>query len=296
MTKISVKKKNVIVTGANQGLGYAIAKKFLSEGANVAILARNEEKLESSSIELNQLKHKNSKLLSFVCDISNTEECDKVFFKIVNVFNSLDIIINNAGVFGPMGKLEDIPWSEFVENININLLGTIYMCRLAIPIMKKNKSGKIINISGGGAAKPFPALAYYAAGKAGLVRFSEELADDLKENKIDVNVVAPGPLNTRFVDLAIEAGIEKLGKSLYETILKIRENGGSLDLVAELCLYLSSDITNGLTGKFISARYDNWQNFHEIKNYIMTNEYYTMRRIDEFNVNKFSKMVRLKDL
>ena len=296
MSKIYLKNKNVIITGANQGLGYVIAKKFLIEGANVAILARNKQKLESSFLELMKFKNKNNKLLSFACDISNKVECDDFFLKILNVFTSLDVMVNNAGVFGPMGKLEDVPWEAFVENISINLLGSIYMCRLAIPIMKKNNSGKIINISGGGAAKPFPALACYAAGKAGLVRFSEELAEDLKEYNIDVNVVAPGPLNTRFVDLALEAGVEKLGKSLYETILNIKKTGGSLELVAELCAYLSTNLTDGLTGKFISARYDDWKKFHEIKEYIMTNEYYTMRRIDEFNIQKFSNMINLKDL
>ena len=283
-------RKSVLVTGGSEGLGFVIAAKYLKEGYDVVFIARNKKNLEKSFKILSKYKMDDQKLIADQCDISKPNDCKKIFSKIKSELKNLDVLINNAGVFGPIGHLTKLSWNKFVNNININLLGTIYMCKLAIPLLSKIQNGNIINISGGGAAKPFPPLVCYATGKAGLARFTEELAEDLKKNHIDVNMIAPGPLNTRFVDVALKYGKENLGDELYETILKIKETGGSLERVAELCFYISSKKCQGITGKFISARYDDWQNLHQRKKEIMKSEVYTMRRIDSFNVKKFSKL------
>lgn len=282
--------KSALITGGSQGLGLVIASKFIKKGFDVIIVARKKNSLDKAFKFLLKIKKENQRLIKFQADISKPKDCEKIFNSIKLNLKKIDVLVNNAGVFGPMGELTKLPWDEFLDNISINLLGTIYMCKLAIPYLKKIKNGNIINISGGGAATPFPPLACYATGKAGLTRFTEELAEGLKEFNIDVNMIAPGPLNTRFVEIALKYGKENLGEKLYNTILEIKKTGGSLERVAELCFYITSDECNGISGKFISARYDDWENLHLKKKEIMQSEVYTMRRIDAFNIKKFSKL------
>jgi len=194
----------------------------------------------------------------------------------------IDILINNASVFGPMGRLVDMPWDDWVTAITTNLLGTVYACRVAIPHLRRSDRGKIINISGGGAVRALPSLSAYAASKAAVVRFTETLAEELRQDGIDVNSVAPGPLNTRFVDLAIAAGPNRLGDALYAEIMRIRESGGTpFELAADLCVYLASRQSDRVTGNLISARYDSWSTLHERIEELDSSNVYKLRRIDE---------------
>jgi 3-oxoacyl-[acyl-carrier protein] reductase len=104
---------------------------------------------------------------------------------------------------------------------------------------------------------------------------------------IDVNSVAPGPLNTRFVDQAIAAGPERLGQALHEAIMDIRESGGTpFELGANVCAYLASRQSDGVTGKLISARYDDWAHLHEHISELNSTNTYTMRRIDPSTVKR----------
>jgi NAD(P)-dependent dehydrogenase (short-subunit alcohol dehydrogenase family) len=146
--------------------------------------------------------------------------------------------------------------------------------------MKKNRSGKIIFISGGGATKPLPNLSAYAVSKAGVVRFAETLAEEVKDFNIEVNSVAPGALNTRLLDEILTAGPEKVGHTFYEQSLKQQANGGTpLDVGASLCVFLASDKSKGITGKLISAVWDPWQKLPEYLHDIQQSDIYTLRRI-----------------
>ena len=118
----------------------------------------------------------------------------RLFAAAANAFGKLDIVVNNAGVYGPMGSIETIDWDEWVQAIAINLNGLVYCCRKAVEAFKPQRYGKIINLSGGGATNPLPGISAYAASKAAVVRFTETLALEVKEFGIDVNAVAPGAL------------------------------------------------------------------------------------------------------
>ena len=112
-------------------------------------------------------------------------------------------------------------------------------------------------------------------------------AEELRQFHIDANVVAPGPLNTRFVDQAIAAGAERLGQPLYDTIMNIREGGGTpFEIGANLCAYLASPRSDGVTGKFISARHDDWETLHQRVPELDSTDIYTMRRIDPATIKK----------
>jgi NAD(P)-dependent dehydrogenase (short-subunit alcohol dehydrogenase family) len=146
--------------------------------------------------------------------------------------------------------------------------------------MKKKGSGKIINLSGGGATNPLPRLSAYAASKAAVVRLTETLAEELREHSIMVNAIAPGALNTRLLDEVLEAGPELVGSEFYEKALKQRETGGApIEKGVALCVYLASSASDGITGKLISALWDPWENLGELRSELEKSDIYTLRRI-----------------
>src|SRR6185295_16249153 len=139
----------------------------------------------------------------------------------------ITILVNNAGVCGPMRRVEDSDWDAWVRAIEVNLFGTALMSRAVIPLMRARGYGKIINLSGGGATAPLPRFSAYAASKAAVVRLTETLAEELRDARIDVNAIAPGALNTRLLDEVLAAGPDKVGSSFYERSVKQRDEGGA---------------------------------------------------------------------
>src|SRR5258708_36804608 len=135
-----------------------------------------------------------------------------------------------------MGNIEDGGWREWGDAIGINLVGIVYVSRGAMPLFRGQRYVKIINIFGGGAANPMPAITAYAASKAGVVRFTESLALECRNDHIDVNAIAPGALVTRMMDQLLEAGPEKVGQPFFDRMKKIAQEGGTpLDVGAALC-------------------------------------------------------------
>jgi 3-oxoacyl-[acyl-carrier protein] reductase len=286
---------SALITGASEGLGSVIAYRFVADGASVALTARTSETLETVRQSLLPMCVPGQTILAIPCDVSNPEEVDRLIATVVSTLSGLDTVINNASVFGPIGSLDEIPWQGWIDTFNTNLHGTVYTCRGAIPHLKRSRRGKIINISGGGAAQALPSLCAYAASKAAVLRFTEELAEELRPFHIDVNAVAPGPLNTRFVDHAISAGPERLGARLYKEIMEIRKNGGTpFSLGANLCAYLASSVGDGITGKLISARYDDWATLREQLSEFDAPDLYTMRRIDPYTIKRNSSAIAPK--
>ena len=170
-------------------------------------------------------------------------------------------------------------WDEWRNAIEVNLLGTVYTCRRAVPEFRKRGYGKIVNLSGGGATSPMPRLSAYAASKAAVVRFTETLAGEVKDASIDVNALAPGALNTAMLDEILAAGPEKVG-DYYQRALKQKESGGaSVERAADLCVHLLSAETDGITGKLISAVWDPWHRLAEFRQPLAASDVYTLRRI-----------------
>ena len=284
-----LKGKNAIITGSNQGFGKEIARKFLEEGANVLICGRTYSKLEETYIELNKLTFfKNQKLYATTLDISDSEDIKAFHDYSVNLFkNKLYILVNNAGIYGIKGLVDIKDFEAWKETIDINLMGTVNMCMTFLPELKESH-GKIINIAGGGALSPRTHFSAYATSKTGVVRFSECLAEELREFKVDVNCISPGALNTRIIYEAVAEGEEKVGKEYYEKALKQIENGGdSLKNAAELCAFLASSQCDGITGHTISARWDEWKSLPEHKQELNKSDIYTLRRILPSDINPY---------
>lgn len=272
--------RSAIISGANQGLGFEIAKHFVQEGANVMICARSLEPLLNAQQELKKFAVGNAKVLAQTADVSSLEDMNALVATTLAEFGKLDILVANAGIYGTKGPIEEIDWEEWSRAIDINLKGTVLQCRAVIPHFKKNRYGKIIILSGGGATKPMPNLSAYAASKAGVVRFAETLAEEVQDFNIDVNTVAPGALNTRLLDELLEAGPEKVGQAFYDQSLKQKNSGGTpLDVGAKLCSFLAAAESDGITGRLISAVWDPWKKIPEFLDELKKSDIYTLRRI-----------------
>lgn len=274
---MKLKGQCAVISGASEGLGKVIAEIYLKEGANVMICARNQEKLFKTQAELLALNL--GKVEAQVCDVANMHDVEKLMNTAYEKFGRLDILVANAGIYGPKGPIEETDFEEWSYAIDVNLKGVFAQCRAIVPYFKKQRAGKLIVLSGGGATKPMPFLSSYAASKAAVVRFAETLAGEVAEFNIDVNCVAPGALNTRLLDEVLLAGPEKVGQAFYDQAIKQRDSGGSdLAIGANLCVYLGSSESNGITGKLISAVWDPWKDFEKYKEDLKS-DIYTLRRI-----------------
>jgi NAD(P)-dependent dehydrogenase (short-subunit alcohol dehydrogenase family) len=284
---MKLKGKCAIISGASQGLGFAIAKAFVKEGADVMLCARNAESLYQAQQELNKLAGNRSKVLAKPTDISKLGQVESLVAATLSETGKVDTLIANAGIYGTKGPIEAVDWNAWSEAIDINLKGTVMQCRAVLPHFKKQRCGKIIILSGGGATKPMPYLSAYAASKAAVVRFAETLAEEVRAFNIDVNTIAPGALNTRLLDELLEAGPDKIGQSFYEQSLKQQKEGGtSLSYGASLCTFLASTESNGITGKLISAIWDPWKDLPDHLDELNNSDIYTLRRIVPKDRNK----------
>jgi len=269
-----------VVTGASQGLGRGIAEEFVKEGAHVVICARNGALLETVRSRLEGLANSGQRVLAYAGDVSSPEQMQELFRRTEQEIGLVDVLVNNAGVYGPKGPSESVDLEEWRRALEINLFGTFIPTRFAVAQMKKKGSGKIINLSGGGATNPLPRFSAYAASKAAVVRLTETLAEELRVFSIAVNAIAPGALNTRLLDEVLEAGPELVGSAFYQKALNQRETGGApIEKGIALCVYLASAASDGITGKLISALWDPWEKLHDFRAELEGNDIYTLRRI-----------------
>jgi NAD(P)-dependent dehydrogenase (short-subunit alcohol dehydrogenase family) len=271
--------KGIIITGANRGLGKEIARACVSEGAHVLLCARDGALLEQTRGELSRLAVGGQRILEQAADVSKPEEVRQVISRAENDLPRIDGLVNNAAVLGPTDLVEKTEWGEWVRTIEINLLGTVLLCRAVVPVFRRQGYGKIVNLSGGGATAPRPRFSAYAASKAAVVRFTETLAQETGGTGIDVNAVAPGALNTRLLDEVVAAGPEKAG-SEYERAMKQKQEGGeSLERAAELCVFLLSSASDRISGKLVSAVWDPWPTLADRRLELNQTDIYTLRRI-----------------
>lgn len=269
-----------IITGASQGLGFEIAKQFVQEGAHVMLCARTAESLSNAQEKLLKIANSRTKVLAQTADVSSLEQMNALVATTLLELGKIDILVANAGIYGTKGPIDEIDWDEWSNAIDINLKGTVLQCRAVLTHFKQMRYGKIIILSGGGATKPMPNLSAYAASKAGVVRFAETLAEEVKEFNIDVNTVAPGALNTRLLDEVLTAGPEKVGKTFYEQSVKQKQTGGtSLEVGASLCTFLASSASDQITGRLISAVWDPWAKLTHHLEDLKNSDIYTLRRI-----------------
>jgi 3-oxoacyl-[acyl-carrier protein] reductase len=277
---MSMTGRYAIITGASQGLGEAMTEEFVRQGASVLLCARSVPKLEALKERLSPGLAAGQSIVVTKADVAVSQDVDRMVQLALERFPHVDALVNNAGVYGPMGEIDEVDWQEWVDAITINLMGTVYPCRAILPHFRARKYGKIVNLSGGGATNPLPRISSYAASKAAVVRFTETLALELEPFHVDVNAVAPGALATQMMGQAIAAGPEKVGEEFHARMVKLHAEGGTpLSKGATLCAYLASADSDGISGKLVSAVWDPWAEFQTHAAELKGSDIYTLRRI-----------------
>lgn len=276
----SLKGRTAIITGGSQGLGLAIAHAYVAAGASMLLCARDPEALNTARKGLVARASPEQIIHTEVADVSRSEDVEHLMATALRIFSRVHILVNNAGVYGPKGLIEDVDWSAWVKAIEVNLFGSVLLCRAVLPHFKAHHYGKIVQLSGGGATNPLPRISAYAASKAAIVRFAETLAEEVREENIDVNAIAPGPLNTRLLEEVLAEGPGSVGQAFYDRALKQKVEGGApLERGAELAVFLGSAASDGVTGKLLSAMWDPWETLPQHMKDLQETDVYTLRRI-----------------
>jgi NAD(P)-dependent dehydrogenase (short-subunit alcohol dehydrogenase family) len=272
--------RTALITGGSRGLGLQIARHFLHAGAaGVCICGRDAGPVEAAREELQDLAGEAQEVFAEVADVSVAADARRLVAATLRHFPELTILVNNAGIYGPKGTIEQVDWPEWAHTIEINLFGSVLPARELVTHFRQRGYGKVIQLSGGGATRPLPGLSAYAASKAAVVRFAETLAEELRAHDVDVNAVAPGALNTRMLDEVLAAGPERVGAAYYEQALEQQRSGGvPPERAAMLAVWLASAASDGVTAKLLSAVWDPWDELPEHLD-DLASDVYTLRRI-----------------
>jgi NAD(P)-dependent dehydrogenase (short-subunit alcohol dehydrogenase family) len=270
----------VFITGGTSGLGLAIAEHFVKAGKPVVICSRSEESVEATVKKLKNLSKENQLILGFSNDVSNRVTTAEMIAKLELLNLNINVLICNAGVIGPISKFLENNFEEWQESFNVNLYGTLNLISQILPSMVLRKKGRIIHISGGGATSPLFGMSSYAASKAAAVRMIETLALEYEDSGVTLNSIAPGMLKTRLLDQMLDAGPEKVGRKLFtKTKSKAEAITDTTSMALDLVDFLASEASEGITGKLISAEWDNWAEWSSHLPELRESDVYTLRRI-----------------
>ena len=270
--------KAAIITGAGRGIGRTIARAFAEEGADVLVASRTLSEVAETAQEARALgRH----ALPLTVDVSSRDEVERMVARSLEEFGKVDILVNNAGTYGSIGPLVDNDPEKWVRTVSVNLVGAFFCARAVLPFMIRQRRGKIINLSGGGASSPLPNFSAYAASKAAIVRLTETLAEEVQPFNIQVNAIAPGAVNTGLTDAVLAAGAAA-GEQMLAQARQQKEAGGvPPERAAGLAVFLASDESDGLSGRLISAVWDDWESMDGRIEQIMSSDLYTLRRVVE---------------
>lgn len=239
-----LKNKNAVVTGATRGIGREIALRLAQNGANIAFNYRTfNEEIEAL---VDEIKSFGVKVFIYKCNVSISTEVDSFIKAVKNEFETIDILINNAGITkdGLILRMKD---EDFNDVLDVNLTGTFNVTKAVSSIMVRQRQGKIINISSVVGIAGNAGQCNYAASKAGVIGFSKSIARELAGRNITVNVVAPGYINTDMTKGLSDKVKEEIIKSI--PLKRIGEPGD----VANLVLFLSSKLSDYITGQVINV-------------------------------------------
>ena len=266
-----------LITGAGRGIGRAIALAYAREGAKLALAARSESELHEAVSAASEL---GAEAIAVPTDVTSQEDTERLARSVVQRFGRIDVLVNNAGISGPIGPLQDNDVADWMNTVTVNLTGTFLVCRAVIPVMLEQSGGKIINLSGAGATNAWSNMSAYCSSKAAVVRFTEVLAQELDGQDITVNALGPGSVHTSMWDKMTEEAGQAGADFIHQLGLRVTSGGGaSIDECAELAVWLASDESGTLTGRLISAATDDFRSLPPRIAEIMTGDAYTLRRV-----------------
>jgi NAD(P)-dependent dehydrogenase (short-subunit alcohol dehydrogenase family) len=251
-----LEEKVAVITGGGRGIGRAIAKKFAAQGASVVVTARSHKEIDDVSKEI---RTGGGKATSVVADVSREKDCKEIVHSARQAFGAIHVLVNNAGVLGPVNPVEKITQAEWDDVIAVNLRGPFLLSRLVLPEMYERGSGSILNIVSIAAKAAFQLNAPYAASKAGLIGLTHTLAAEAARKGVRVNALSPGPvpetkmsqeLGRQLADY-FKADSEQLFKQMLQGILQGRPQ--TADEIASAALFLVSDQSSAITGQTLNV-------------------------------------------
>ena len=237
---MQLKDKIAIITGSGRGIGRAIALAYAAEGARVVIAARSTSQLDEVAAEISA---QGDEVLAVPTDMRIRTEVENLVQQTVDRFGRIDILVNNAGV-NPRGPFLNSTDEEWEQGWQINVMGVVYACRAALPIMQKQGSGNIINVGSGMGQVGHANLSVYCASKAALHGLTQAIAEEVWEDGIIANVLIPGPVRT------------ELSKPAWENTESFRAQSDPWkkpeQVVASALFLASQPSDSGMTGQILS--------------------------------------------
>ena len=253
MTTQSLKNKKIVISAGASGIGLATTKICLQRGATVFVSDINEK-------FINKLRKnfKNKKIFIYHSDASNEKDVNDLFDKIKKKTNKIDALINNVGIAGPTGTIEKLSSFDWENTLKVNVISHFYFTKNAIPLLKKNKGGTIINLSSGAGIMGFPLRSPYAASKWAVVGVTKTLAMELGKFKIRVNAICPGTIKGDTMVRVIKDKAKFL-KTSKKSIEKEFISMASMNCwifeedIAKMCSFLISKDSERISGQIIGV-------------------------------------------
>ena len=248
--ELALKGKRVLITAGAGGIGRVMTQTFVDAGAKVHICDVVPVAIEDTVRTL--------KVTATSCDVSDLKQVDALFADVRRHLGGLDVLVNNAGIAGPTGKVEDIAVADWERCIAVDLNGMFYCTRLGVPMLKAAGGGSIINLSSAAGRLGFPFRTPYAAAKWGVVGFTKSLSMEVGTDNIRVNAIQPGVVEGERIDRVIDAKAKAVGIS-FEAQKKISLERVSMQTmvspqdIANMALFLASDAGRHVTGQAISV-------------------------------------------
>jgi len=242
--------KVALITGGGQGIGSAIAERFVADGAKVCITGRNQEKLDKLAGSLPA-----GSTATCSGDVAKFEDAKRMVGATLSFGGKIDVLVNNAGI-DPGGSVVDLDPALWRQVLETNLTGPFLLMKAAIPSMIKQGGGSIINIASLGGLRCLPGMPAYASSKAGLIMLTQQVALDYGPAKVRCNVVCPGGTRTAMVDHSL-GGLKETLKTDLEGVFKVVSSGLPLrrfaapEEITGICSYLASDDSSFMTGSVL---------------------------------------------
>lgn len=263
---------NVVITGAGRGIGKRLAIGFAARGARIGLVARTGAELDLTDLEI---KHAGGISHKLAADVRDFERLSGVLDLMRHRHGSIQVLICAAAIQGPIGPFHKNSMKAWSDTIETNLMGVVNSCRAVVPKMIENRRGKIVILSGGGAATPRPNFTAYACSKAAVVRFGESLAEELRDHNIQVNSFSPGGAYTNMTDEILSAG-DNAGWKEIEAAETVQRTGGiKPEKQIDLACFLASEVSNHISGKFLHVD-DDWRRLETAPS---TPDLFTLRRV-----------------
>ncbi len=248
--QLSMQGKRVLITAGAGGIGRVMAQTFVEAGAKVHICDVVQAAIDETAQSLG--------VSATLCDVSDLGQVDRMFADVRTHLGGLDVMVNNAGIAGPTGKVEEISIADWQRCIEIDLNGMFYCTRLAVPMLKAAGGGSIVNLSSAAGRLGFPYRTPYAAAKWAVVGFTRSLSMEVGTDNIRVNAIQPGVVEGERIDRVIAAKAQAVGISFEEQKKISLERVSMRSMVspqdiANMALFLASDAGAHVTGQAISV-------------------------------------------